>query len=145
MPKSGRRNNGRLMHVINDMMAFGNGTDVAEGASNSTTPPPAPPNLTGVDLFKSLLGQFVGLKDIGSGKVLQFGKLCDGTLTGLRERDKGRAEQLLEDLSEHKKAENKSMADTVRKKLRSLGGETRRWNAERSEDSYCKRDGIALF
>ena len=118
------RNKGRLMSVINDMEAFGNGTDVAQGPNNSTTPPPAPPNLTGVDLFKSLSGQFVCLKETQSGKVLQFGKLCDGTLTGLRERDKGRAEQLLEDLSEHKKAENESMADTVRKKLRSLGGET---------------------
>lgn len=123
MPNSGS-NKGRLMSVINDMVAFGNGTDVAQGASNSTTPPPAPPNLTGVDLFKSLSGQFVCLKDTGSGKVLQFGKLCDGTLTGLGERDKGRAEQLLEDLSEHKEAENESMADTVRKKLRRLGGET---------------------
>ena len=123
MPNSGS-NKGRLMSVINDMVAFGNGTDVAEGASNSTTPPPAPPNLTGVDLFKSLSGQFVCLKETQSGKVLQFGKLCDGTLTGLGERDKGRAEQLLEDLSEHKEAENESMADTVRKKLRRLGGET---------------------
>ena len=123
MPNSGS-NKGRLMSVINDMVAFGNGTDVAEGPNNSTTPPPAPPNLTGVDLFKSLSGQFVCLKDTGSGKVLQFGKLCDGTLTGLGERDKGRAEQLLEDLSEHKNAENESMADTVRKKLRILGGET---------------------
>ena len=79
MPRSGS-NKGRLMSVINDMVAFGNGTDVAEGASNSTTPPPAPPNLTGVDLFKSLSGQFVCLKDVGSGKVLQFGKLCDGNV-----------------------------------------------------------------
>ena len=104
------------------MIEFGHGNDKAQGANDSTTPPPAPPILTGANLFKSLLGQFVCMKDME--KILKWGKLCNGTLTGLSERDTGRAELLLEDLSDPTNAENHSRKDIIRKKLRSLGGES---------------------
>ena len=113
------RGGGRLWFELKDMIEFAHGKDT--GANDSTTPPPAPPILTGANLFKSLLGQFVCMKDE---KILKWGKLCNGTLTGLSERDTGRAELLLEDLSDPTNAENHSRKDTIRKKLRSLGGES---------------------